>query len=239
MGAARITSRGLLLLSGLVTLVLWQFPTGRLALYPFTLLATYAHEMGHGLTALALGGHFHSLRLFPDGAGVALNAVGSDFSRALVAAGGLLGPSVAGALLLILGRHHRGARWALFALSVLVGASVLLFVRGGFGITFVSLVAGTLLAISRLGSNRVAQLSLQFLSLQLGLALFKDLDYMFSASGLVGGRSMPSDTAAIAEVLLLPYWFWGGTIAVLSFLLLGGALWVALKPEPATKNPKG
>ncbi|NJK89178.1 MAG: hypothetical protein HC923_07070, partial [Myxococcales bacterium] len=42
-----------------------------MVLYPFTLLATFAHELGHGLVALSLGYDFQSLRLFPDGSGVA------------------------------------------------------------------------------------------------------------------------------------------------------------------------
>ena len=48
-------SHGMLLLAVLVIVVAWQVPYGPQALYPLTLLATFAHEMGHGLTALLAG----------------------------------------------------------------------------------------------------------------------------------------------------------------------------------------
>ena len=232
MSQGQNNSRALLLLSGLVTLVLWQFPAGRMALYPFTLLATYAHEMGHGLTALLLGGRFHSLELFPDGSGVARHAVASSTIGAAVAAGGLVGPSVAGATLLMLGRKSGLARVVLFTLGVLMGLSVLLYVRGSFGQSFVGLTALALIVFSRFAPPQVALLGLQFLSVQLCLAVFKDINYMFSPGGYVDGRLMLSDSSAIAEVLVLPYWFWGAVTAAFSFLILGLSLRVALRPQP-------
>src|SRR5436305_1988951 len=95
-------SRSLLLLAGLITIVAWQFAIGRQILYPFTLLATYAHEMGHGLTALVLGGHFESLEMYANGSGLAqwTGDLGR-IARGLVAAGGLVGPSIAGATILV------------------------------------------------------------------------------------------------------------------------------------------
>ena len=203
-----------------------------MALYPFTLLATYAHEMGHGLTALLLGGHFHSLVLHPDGSGVARHAIGSGVAHALVAAGGLVGPSVAGATLLVLGRKSGLARVVLFSVGVLMGLSVLLYVRGPFAQSFVGLTAAGLIVFSRFASPAIALLGLQFLSVQLCLAVFKDLNYMFSPGGYVGGQFMRSDSQAIAEVLIMPYWFWGAVTAAFSFLVLGFGLRTALKGQP-------
>ena len=51
-------------------------PWGRYVLYPFALLATWAHEMGHGLAALLFGGSFHELDLYPDLGGQALHTAG-------------------------------------------------------------------------------------------------------------------------------------------------------------------
>jgi hypothetical protein len=39
---------------------------------------------------------------------------------------------------------------------------------------------------------------------------------MFSAQAIVNGVAMPSDSAVIAQALWLPYWFWGGVVAVFS-----------------------
>lgn len=222
----------------LATLVLWQIPRyGDLILYPFSLLASYAHEMGHGLTAMLLGGRFESLELFSDGSGLAhwsgsLGRVG----RAVVAAGGLMGPSVAGASLLVLSRHPSRSR----ALLVLIGVGMVLtafwVARTGFGFTFLSAVGGAVgLAGWRLG-RAPATFLVQLIGAQLCIALFRDVRYMFSAGGAVGGSTHVSDSAVMAEALLLPYWFWGGLTAVASALTLALGLRVALK-GPARSRP--
>jgi hypothetical protein len=56
-----------LALAAATTVDLWQFAPGRYVLYPFTIPATWFHEMGHGLCAKLLGGSFVSLSLFPEG----------------------------------------------------------------------------------------------------------------------------------------------------------------------------
>ena len=43
------------------TVALYLVPYGRYVAYPLLLLSTFAHEMGHGLTALVMGGTFESL----------------------------------------------------------------------------------------------------------------------------------------------------------------------------------
>jgi hypothetical protein len=42
---------------------------------------------------------------------------------------------------------------------------------------------------------------------------------------------MPSDVAQIAEALWLPYWFWGGLLAVVSVAVLVGGLWLSVGPN--------
>lgn len=228
------TARAYLALAALFTVVLWQVPVyGDLILYPFTLLATYAHEMGHGLTATLLGGRFESLTLFPDGSGLAAwrGSIGR-VGRALIAAGGLVGPSVAGALLLAASRHARRSRLLLTVLGLGMLLSALLVVRGGFGLAFVGLMGAVFLgAGARLGTQ-AATFVVQLLGVQLCVALFRDVHYMFSAGGTVGGRTHGSDSAAMAEALLLPYWFWGGLTAIFSASVLFLGLRRALGSRP-------
>ena len=232
------SSRTLLMLSGVITLVLWQFPFGRTILYPFTLLATYAHEMGHGLMALFLGGHFVSLEMAANGSGVARHSVGSGIAAALVAAGGLVGPSVAGALLLVFGRRAGWARAILFAVGVFMAFSVVMWARGSFAPLFIGAVAAAMVGIARFAAPPVALLTLQFVALQLCLSVFKDLDYMFSDQALVGGRMMLSDSAAIARVLVLPYWFWGAVTAIFAFSVLAIGFRAALQPARVSARPR-
>ena len=93
-------ARKVLLVSAAVTLALYLIPFGRYLARPLLLLSTLAHELGHGLTALMLGGRFQRLEMWASGAGAAhLDLAGFGRIRAgLTLAGGLVGPSVAAAL---------------------------------------------------------------------------------------------------------------------------------------------
>lgn len=51
-------------------MLLWQTQWGSVLLFPFTLLATWFHEMGHGLAAIMLGGEFDRLVIFADDRGM-------------------------------------------------------------------------------------------------------------------------------------------------------------------------
>lgn len=65
------SGRVAIIVSIALVLIAWQIPYGRLVIYPLSLLGTYVHEMGHGLTALVLGADFERLVMFPDGSGFA------------------------------------------------------------------------------------------------------------------------------------------------------------------------
>jgi hypothetical protein len=226
-------SRPLLLLAGVLTVVAWQFPLGREVLYPFTLLATYAHEMGHGITALLLGAHFESLEMYANGSGLAhwTGDVGR-IGRGLIAAGGLVGPSIAGAFVLILSRRTRGARMVLYAMSVFMALSLIVVARSVFAIVFIGTSAAALVAVARFFKDSIAPFFVQLIGVQLCLSVFRDVSYMFSDGALVDGVLHPSDSAQIADALLLPYWFWGALTAAFSFAVLAIGLYLALKSPP-------
>lgn len=225
------------MLAALATVALWQLPGyGSLVLYPFSILATYAHEMGHGLTAIAVGGRFEYLVIHPDGSGLASwrGDVGR-IGRAMVAAGGLVGPSVLGATVLALSARPGRARLLLVALGAGMLLSALLLVRSGFGLVFVTSVGVGLVAAARFLPAAAATFFIQLLGVQLCVALFHDVGYMFSESATVGGQVRLSDSGAMAEALLLPYWFWGGCVAVFSAAVLVLGLRVALRPSSRSR----
>jgi len=68
--ASRSPLRSLLWVLALIAII-WQLPHGRTLLYPLSLLATCAHELGHGLAALLVGASFESFTLHADGSGLA------------------------------------------------------------------------------------------------------------------------------------------------------------------------
>lgn len=224
--------RTLLILSGAAIALIWQLPYGAQALYPLTLLATFAHEMGHGLTALALGAQFEALLLHPDGSGMAVwRGNPGRITTALVAAGGLVGPTLAGISLLLWSRSARLARTGLALLAGVLVAVVLLWSRNVFGVVFLLGWALCLGLAARLLTDAAAAFLLHLIALTLCLSWFTDLDYMFSAQAIVNGVALPSDSAVIAQALWLPYWFWGGVVALFSLAVaLLGVAWVSRSP---------
>lgn len=221
-----------LLLAVVTVLVAWQLPYGPQALYPLSLLATFAHEMGHGLTAIVVGGEFDHLLLHADGSGLATwRGDPGRLARAAIAAGGLLGPSIAGVSLLVFARSPRVARMLLVVLAAGLALCVLAWVRNLFGMAFLLGMAATLAAAARWLGDAAAAFVLRLLTAVLCLSWFRDLGYMFSAQVVVAGTVHRSDSGVIADALWLPYWFWGALVAALSLALLVFGLWAVARPR--------
>lgn len=214
------------------TVLLWQFPIGSALLYPFTLLATWFHEMGHGLAAAALGGDFERLVIFADGSGYALSLIPADMtamSHALIAAAGLLGPSVAGAIMIAGSRSKAATRWLLAGLGIVLVLSTLIWVRSLAGWIVLPAFAVAAMLVAMSGKERLQRFTIELLGVQAAISVWRDLRYLFSEGGFVGGRYAPSDTAAIEDALLLPYWVWGGLITVVIVAMIWAALRFAVR----------
>lgn len=225
----------ILIAFSLITLVVWQIPIfGRYILYPFTILGTWFHEMGHGLTAIMLGGAFHELIINSNGSGLASHS-GSlflgDIGRALVAAGGPLGPPIAGAAMIIASRTIKSSKPALFTISAIMIISVLLWIRSPFGIA-IMLIWGILLFMAALkAKGNTQKLTLQFIGIQAFFSVYLSIGYLFSSGGVVGQSSYMSDTGHIAEYLFLPHWFWAVVILVFSFYIIVRSFKYAYRPD--------
>jgi hypothetical protein len=224
-GVARVVFVASLLVTGL----LYALPQLRVLAYPLLLLSTLVHEMGHGLAAVLTGGEFVSFELYSDGSGVARTAVAdSRLTRAVVAAGGLVGPSVAAAVSFLVGRRAGPSRLFLTVLSVSLLSALVFVVRNAFGVVFVGSFALVLGALALKAGSRVSQIALVFLGTQLGLSVFSRGDYLFTDRAATSTGSMPSDVASMSDALLLPYWFWGllcGAISIAALVVGARALW--------------
>jgi hypothetical protein len=204
------------------TIVLWQFPAGRYVLYPFTILATWFHEMGHGLCAALLGGTFVEMRLFANGSGYAVYSTAESTSRlsvALVAAAGPAGPALAGAVLILAGMRRTWSKLGLAVLAVAMLASVVIWIRTLFGAGVIGLLALVLLLIALKADDWWRTLALQFIGVQACISVFLQVGYLFTEQVTMSGRLVYSDTGQIARALFLPYWFW-------AILLTGFTLWL-------------
>ena len=224
-------ARRVLLASMVVTGMLWVVPGGELIGYPLLLLSTYVHEMGHGLAAIVAGGDFVDLRVFGDGSGVARTIPrGGRVVSAIIAAGGLVGPAVAAAIGFTIGRRARWSRVFLLVGGVLCLLTAALWVRSLVGWAVVVGLAGAALGVSLfIKQDHWSQLLLVFLSVQLGLSVFSRGEYLFAGSAVTGQGVGLSDSAAIAEALVLPYWFWGAVCGAFSVLVLGYGAWLFLR----------
>jgi len=183
------------------------------------LFSTLAHEMGHGLTAMLLGGDFQTLTIQWNAAGQAESMIAdSRIVKALVAAGGLVGPAIAAAILFsaargtdrqftILTRLFGGA---LFLLGLMTARSVwALIFTVGLGMALVVLP-------NKVKRNQLETLVV-FIGVQLGLSVFTRSDYLFTRWA---GPGKPSDVAQMAEALFLPFWFWGALCGIFSVVVL-------------------
>lgn len=219
-------------LAGVATLIIALVPGLGLLNYPFRLLLTIVHELGHGLAALLTGGEFVRFQIAANGSGLALTAGGW---RLIVIPAGYLSVALFGAGLILLGRSYRWSRIAMATIGVGV---MLLTLRYGVptifsGQLFNGLLTtvsgliwgGILLAIAlRAGAGWVIFL-LHFVAIQAGLTAFTDL---FTVIGLSTRffNAPANDALSMAELTFIPAIIWALLWVIVALILIGGAIWV-------------
>lgn len=233
---AKITNKQLFLtwiivLSAL-TITAWQFDTGRIILYPFTVLGTWFHEMGHGLMALILGGRFEKLEIFANGSGLAYWSgplFMGDIGKGIVALAGPIGPTIFGAFFLISSANEKMGKVVLWILTVILIISGIYWVRSAVGIAIVvgfGLLTGF---IAYKGKSKLKQFYLIFLGVQACLSVYLSIDYLLMSEANVTGEAQRSDTGMMELYMFLPHWFWGGLIIFISIITIWKALSYAVR----------
>jgi hypothetical protein len=191
---------------------------GRLIGYPLVLLSTLVHELGHGIAAWLTGGTFDSLFVYADTSGRAFHSGSS--ARAIVSAGGLVGPALAACVGFALGPRPRLSRAALIVGGLLLMVVAATLVRNPFGIAF---TAGIALLLGYVGVRRSAemcQLVVVFVAVQLALSVFSRGDYLFTDTADTASGQLPSDVAHMASALGGPFWIWGVVCGAFSLAVL-------------------
>lgn len=222
---------GRLLLAVVVVIFLPALPFGTYLIYPFVILTTWFHEMGHGLTAIVMGQDFQRLIIYANGSGVAESLVNADASRltqAAIAAGGPLAPSFVGAGLILASAHRKLWRPTLITMAVAIFASVIIYVRSEVGVAVLPLVGALLVLIAWRAKDGFVRFSLQFLGVLAAMSMLRDFNYLFTEEAVIGGRRILSDTGAIEAALVLPHWFWAGAILLVSATMVALSLKYAL-----------
>ena len=205
-------------------------PYGPQILYPLSLFTTWVHEMGHGLTALAVGGSFDHLQIFTNGSGLASCGARPGWPEALVALGGLLAPPLLGTAILGLVHGPRRARAFLAALAVGLVVSLAIFVRSPAGLIAMPVVAVGLGAAAWGWREHPARRVI--LAQALGVILALDtvtrmVRYVFMEKVEVDGRVSQSDIANVADNLGGHYVFWGIGVTAVALGMLALGVWRA------------
>jgi type IV secretory pathway TrbD component len=203
--------------AGVVT-VLNLIPHGEMVLYPLAVFTTWVHETCHALVALVLGAKVQGLVVNSDTSGLTTYMYNvADFgtpSRVLTATAGYLGAALVAAGLMGAARRpllHR------IVFGVLAGALVVttaLWVRTGFGVTMLLLLAAAAGGIALRATPAIARWALLLLGLQTALNAVLDIRALYYVHGT-------SDAETMSRVLGLPPAFWATL-----WLLLGGAVLV-------------
>ncbi len=212
------------LLGALAVLVaLMNVPYGHYALYPFQLFSTWAHEMSHGLAAIALGGDFDSLKVYPDGSGLAFSRrPDTRLATAFVASAGYNGTALLGMLLLLARRLRGVGRAGTAALGALMLLSVLFWVRNLFGMVAVGGIGALLLGAGLKAMDEWADGLFALLAATCSLNAITSIQALFSSNLVVNGQPAgASDATAVAHALLLPSAFWAALWLVLALAMTG------------------
>ncbi len=206
-----------LLGAAVVFVILPSLPFGHTIMWPFTMLTTFVHELGHGLAAIAMGGSIIKLELFSSGGGLAhYSGVAPGFGRAVVAASGLLAPPIAGALFIFSGRSRKSSSIILTGFAVLMLVSCALWVRTHYGLLLIGGLGLLFLFFAFRSKAGVHQFLIQFFAVHMLVdTLTRTMQYLFTHRAVYGD----SDTTQIASNLGGTFWMWGLLIAAIALLL--------------------
>ncbi|WP_103864394.1 M50 family metallopeptidase [Aquimarina sp. I32.4] len=209
----------------ILVFLVWQLPYLGSIQYPLLLLGTWFHEMGHGLTALLIGGNFISLEIFENGGGVAYSDISSSYlpyqiARSVTAAGGLLGPVISGAILIISAKNKMSSKIALWSLIIIIVLSLCLWIDSLLALVLLSIFAVILLFIAIIKNRGLETFTLLFLGTQCVLSTYLQIGYLFTKQFERDGKIHYSDTQVMATHLPGTYWMWAILILLITIYLL-------------------
>ena len=203
----------------LASLLLWNLPFGGVLLYPFKVLATWLHELSHGLAMMLTGVGFDRVVIYRDTSGLAYAQSGAGpFAMAVIAAAGYMGTPLWGAALLVITPSARSSRIALLVLAGFLGLSAITVVASPRGDDFGPWAVGALagasaaLALALPGRWRVAVA--HFMAAQACVNALLDIRVLMRPAQVVNGQDAgASDAHTMAAATFgttQPWavWFW-------------------------------
>lgn len=217
------------------SLLLWNLPFGGVLLYPFKLLATWLHELSHGLLMIITGSGLDRIVIYSDTSGLAhpVEPAGPT-ALAFIASAGYMGTSLWGALLLVATPDARTSRRALLVLAGIMGLTTLLVVDAPRGDRFGQIAMGSMAAVvaaaALLLPPRWRLATAHFLAAQACVNALLDIRVLFRPHQIVNGLDTErSDAHTMAMTTFgtterWAVWFWAVTWLVWSLVVLYAAL---------------
>ena len=202
MGQSSGHTQRVLAITLLFSLVMWNLPFGGFLLYPFKLLATWLHELSHGIVMMTIGVGFKHMLIYQDTSGLAYaNSAATAPGLTIIAAAGYMGTPVFGGTLLILGQTVRGTRIALLGLATLLLIPALFYVGNQFGQAVGLLGSIIFLLLAVFSGTKVSGYVANFVAAQSCINAVLDIRTLFRSNLSVnnGSQQIASDAHNMAE----------------------------------------
>ena len=210
-----------------VSLILWQVPYGGFLLYPFKIIATWIHELSHGIVMMISGAGFDRMEVYRDGSGLSFAAGATDrVRRALIAPAGYMGTPLFGAALLVAGQSARGARRSLAVVGGAIALCAIVVVSNPFGQAVLGATGAVVLALALVAPARWAIGGAMLLAAQMCVNAVLDIRVLYRPVMVVDGKiAGGSDAHNMAEstfgtVDSWGVWFWATVWLAWSLVLL-------------------
>lgn len=225
--AARRTELRTLALALLASLLLWNLPSGGLLLYPFKLLATWIHELSHGIAMLGSGIGLAEVDIYRDTSGIAhARANAGPVGGTIIAAAGYMGTPLWGAALLVIASTAQAARRALLVLAVLLVGTAVAVVGNDFGEYAMAGTGVAVAVVALLAPPRWCLPFAHFLAAQACVNALLDIRVLLRPTHFVDGVSLDaSDATNMARLTFgtgadWAVWTWAAIWLAWSLLVL-------------------
>ncbi|MFT3692129.1 MAG: M50 family metallopeptidase [Kofleriaceae bacterium] len=226
------------------SLLLWNLPHGGFVLYPFKVIATWLHELSHGLMMILTGAQLDRVVIYKDTSGLSFADYAiSPSGTAAIAAAGYMGTPFWGAVMLVAARTPKSARYVLIVWALLMFATVIFAIvptpeEGRFGQYAIAAIASALVAIAFLAPPRWRLFAVHFLAAQACINALLDIRVLLRPTQTVGGVVSTSDATAMADAVFGEHQTWQvylWSILWLAWSLL--SLFIALRLRDRGREP--
>jgi len=214
----------------LVSVAFWFVPFLRWLTVPLQYLNTHVHEAWHALAAIATGGDVSHIQVHANGNGETYTAGGSAL---VISSMGYVGAALVGAMVIALAHSGKAARTALIVLAVVLGYSLVVWVRrDAFGMASALGWIVVLGLAAQFLDDRKRLFAAQFLGVQQCLNSIQSLLFLVHISGF--GAS--SDAKNMEMISGIPAIVWALAWCAVSIGLMVVALKVSWRSMSTSKG---